>query len=87
MANIKYWKLECDAIRPRPLVNGILHIEGEFSWEEWCKLREMCFYMRSTGVKSKVIPRDAAISQAIEDIAARKGTKYKAPLALPDSQI
>lgn len=85
MANIKYWKLECDAIRPRPLVNGILHIEGEFSWEEWCKLREMCFYMRSTGVKRKVIPRADAINQAIEDIASGKGDKYKITPALPDS--
>lgn len=86
MANIKYWKLECDTIRPAPVVNGILQIEGEFSWEEWVKLRGMAFRMRSTGVpKSNLITKAQAIQNALKDIQAGNGEKYKTPSALTDS--
>lgn len=41
MAHIKYWKLQQDNIRPVPIVNGIVHMEGEFTHAEWEAIKKL----------------------------------------------
>lgn len=66
MAEIKSWCLEADTIRPTPIVNGTIHMEGVFSWEEWVAIRELFMRMRSRPVPCPVLPSKAEIIARIQ---------------------
>lgn len=59
MAHIKYWRLHQDNIRPVPIVNGIVHMEGEFTHDEWQRIVHMFATMRTQPIPRPTVQEAA----------------------------